>query len=733
MGHLPASTCLALDIAGVDASLQEIHQHSSQPWYNMKNRKYILQNVVRHSLEAELYAELWSIVLDPKWTYAQMHFEGLLAVIGDFNSLATSAKKLQTARTSVFDDVNVDVSFETMSRCLKSSYAESFRTVRALSFSFLSRILEESRKNSLLHFVKIKVESSTPAPFLVPVASPFPDASECPEPDGIIACFDYSPYGLYIACATSEVVVVGKEAGGGIWTTQYDQGYIEDLKFSSSSQIVCASRDGTIAAWVWESTNSMSVILKGNAELRNGIALSSDASKLYSVCDVGLMKVWNVSDGKCIETVDTPWGNIACIAAYENMVAFVHGGKSGELRVLILDLVEKSKTSLRSLLLATRRRVKAGRLRSVSSEDNLSTSRLICYGVTSIEFSKDGKLLAFGSEDGSVQVLKTNTWTQAIRPLQNGHTDAMRCLAFNLDSQRLALSSDDGYLRVWNVENGKIVGVVDTGSLAQPIACSPDGQTITFCNGSDEFCTSNIELLQNFPVWQFSLSGDGKRVLVLTEEGKCILQNALDGQKIFAFSAPEDVSCIALDQRGRYVAYGLLDATVEVRDTEKSSTVAKSRKMHQNEVTHLSFCRDGSRIVSIGKHDCILTWNVTDESNTGCILASDCRDVALSSDAKLVIHTDQFGVTQIWKTDTQEPIFRSGASSAGPSGLPEHEALAALFGSGPKASFMWPHTKDWLAGDVFVSGGVRMKRIYYVEGNEKKLLAVLPCLRWEFM
>lgn len=99
---------------------------------------------------------------------------------------------------------------------------------------------------------------------------------------------------------------------------------------------------------------------------------------------------------------------------------------------------------------------------------------------------------------------------------------------------------------------------------------------------------------------KFALSGDGKRVLVLTDNGKVVFWNAPDGDQIFQLVS-ENISCIALDHWGLQAAFGEKDGTIQVRNPGKFFEAGKSWTSHQDEVTNLLFSCDGTRIVSKGK------------------------------------------------------------------------------------------------------------------------------------
>ena len=88
--------------------------------------------------------------------------------------------------------------------------------------------------------------------------------------------------------------------------------------------------------------------------------------------------------------------------------------------------------------------------------------------VRSVAFNPDGRILASGSDDGNVRLWEVNSGRE-LQVLQ-GHTDKVHCVTFRPDGRMLASCSDDGTIRLWNSEDGQLISAIE-GRIQPQMMC----------------------------------------------------------------------------------------------------------------------------------------------------------------------------------------------------------------------------------------------------------------------
>src|SRR5262249_49905729 len=93
--------------------------------------------------------------------------------------------------------------------------------------------------------------------------------------------------------------------------------------------------------------------------------------------------------------------------------------------------------------------------------------------ISSVAISPDGRYAVSGSNDGSVRLWEVETGRQVDRFA--GHTKRVSSVAFFSDSRRFVTSSEDKSVRIWDGKHGRQLHCYEDWTYRY-VALSPDGR-----------------------------------------------------------------------------------------------------------------------------------------------------------------------------------------------------------------------------------------------------------------
>lgn len=231
----------------------------------------------------------------------------------------------------------------------------------------------------------------------------------------------------------------------------------------------------------------------------------------------------------------------------------------------------------------------------------LWTCRQILTGhtdaVTTIALSCDGKLLASGSLDGTVQLWNLRT-EKRIGTFAD-HTAAVRTIALSADGQMLASGSDDCAVKLWHLRSGSLLRTI-TGHFdaVTAVMISPDRQTL-LSGGLDGA----------LKLWHLN---DGSLLRQFSEQSAAIGTAAIsaDGRKL--------VTC---DR----------DQAIKLWDLP-TGQLQRTLTWNASRTTPIAFCPDGVWLAFVSADQTVKLWNLQTDtlSHTFDRAAASVRSLAFS-------------------------------------------------------------------------------------------------------
>ncbi|KAG2337953.1 WD40 repeat-like protein [Suillus weaverae] len=294
--------------------------------------------------------------------------------------------------------------------------------------------------------------------------------------------------------------------------------------------------------------------------------------------------------------------------------------------------------------------------------------------VKSVAFSPDGHRIISGSWDNTVRVWDAKTGEALGSPLQD-HADFVLSVAISLDGKYIARGLVDGTIQVWNIETGEAFGAPLQGHRyggVQSVAISPDGKRIVSCSGDRTIQVWDLESgealgapLQGHagPVLSVAISPDGKHIVSGSADKTIRVWDMETGE---ALGAPlqghtHHVLSVAISWDGNRIVSGSGDQTIRIWDLKTGAALGSPLQGHTNIVWSVAISPDGSRIVS-GSHDrTVRVWDADTITSkiSGAAFQShtgSVNSVAISPDGHRIVSGSDDQTIRVWDMGTGQPL-----------------------------------------------------------------------------
>lgn len=309
--------------------------------------------------------------------------------------------------------------------------------------------------------------------------------------------------------------------------------------------------------------------------------------------------------------------------------------------------------------------------------------------ILSLNFSADGKRIAFGAQDNSIQILNLDG---AIEMKLGGHTDGIFDVSFSPNGRYLLSASKDRTVRLWDVKTTLIDTIYGHTSTVWATSFIPNGKI--FASGSVD---------KSVRLW--NADGTFRQELKGHEDTVYGVSFSADGTKLVSASNDKTVR-IWDSQTGKLLhllnihGVGLIYATFSP-DQKILATLGWDNKIklwqwdntdnpkllqvlngHTQTVWSIAFSPDSQSLVSTSNDQTVKIWNVQNGQNLQTMEAhlNGGLAVAYSPNGKQIASAGKDGKLKLWNSQTGllEQVITVGDSSwiYGISFSPDGKAIA---------------------------------------------------------
>jgi WD40 repeat protein/serine/threonine protein kinase len=508
-----------------------------------------------------------------------------------------------------------------------------------------------------------------------------------------------------------------------VWTMQAHRFRVYPIQFSANGRTVATGGDHRVCIWEVASQRLLHS-LDGHQGPILGISFSPDGSRLAVSSADRTAKLWNLSTGTELFTLRGHRDKVGHVAWLDDARLLTIGrdytvrewqaATGEEIRVVtklpvhpqrsflspdkkllasagtdgVVRLFDRGTGELRSAFAGNRVNVRA--LRFSSDSQLLATvgddGKALVYDIasntlrhtitahsselTAVAFTPDSATLVTASQDGSVKLHQIGTDEFGEDLVLRGHEDFVLKIAYDAQGRRLASTSADGTVRVWNAETGDMERVlvrkepsVDAAdSKTNFVVWSPRDSTVFASGGDGSVSAWNAdtgELLWTVPAhsaWAcIDCSPDGHIVASCSTGDEVVrLWRAKDGTALGSYSlerwsAP---NCVKFSHDGHLVACGDEAGHLVIMNanTGRQEQVLAG---HRGSIDSLALSRDDRMLATAGGASGVILWDLSAGRQLHTLAHSEhVNGVAFSPNGKILATAAFDNVVRLWDIAT---------------------------------------------------------------------------------
>jgi WD40 repeat protein len=273
--------------------------------------------------------------------------------------------------------------------------------------------------------------------------------------------------------------------------------------------------------------------------------------------------------------------------------------------------------------------------------------------VEAVAFSPDGGTLASCGFDHTVRLWDTSRWDgeRPAPPEVLTHPSVVFAMAFSPDGSLLAAAAD-GSLTIWSRDPSYHRQVERSGESYRSLAFSPDGRTLALGSEDGTIRLWEMPAARERAVLRghigtvkgLAFSPDGKFLASGGQEGRAVLWDAIGSTapRVLVEEGPSPIRSLAFSPDGRIV--GVAQPTYKAQDVlffgVDTGAIRNRLSGHPLGVNALAFSPDGQTVVTAGIDRSIKLWDLALGKELAAVKDDHwVKSVAFSPDGRWLVYS----------------------------------------------------------------------------------------------
>jgi WD40 repeat protein len=452
--------------------------------------------------------------------------------------------------------------------------------------------------------------------------------------------------------------------------------------------LLTGSKDGSVKVWDSDRGTEMATIIPPNSpnhkyETIGDVSFSPDGKMIVTAKGENL-SLWDlqgnllaseIADDKIIYTAKFhPNGKLLASSGAEKSVK-------------LWRITDKTTRLLTELLTGSSNHLIDGELQLIHTFEGHSNE------VLSLNFSKDGRRIAFGYQDGSVQISELEG---DVNTKVGIHSDGVFDVNFSLDNRYLLSASKDRSVRLWALQNALIDTSYGHTDNIWAVNYRPDGKVFASASVDKSIRLWNADgtfkqELQGHAdtVYSAVFSVDGTKLVTASRDGTARIWDGQTGNLLHVLSGHgSQLIYAAFSPDQKTIATVGFDHKIKLwqwNDTN-NPPLLQVLQGHTASIWSIAFSPDSQAIASTGNDQTVRVWNLHNGQNLYPMLypinthTNGGLAIAYSPDGKKIASAGKDGRVKLWNAQTgaleKEIIVNNSFWIVGISFHPNGKAIA---------------------------------------------------------